>query len=550
MIEADYVIVGAGSAGSVMTYRLSEDKQVTVVVLEWGGHDWGPLIQMPGALQFPMNMSRYDWGFRTEPEPWLAGRGIATPRGKVIGGSSSINGMVYVRGHADDFDTWEKMGAAGWGYRHVLPYFKRMENAHDGEAGWRGTDGPLHVTRKNDTSDLYRAFIQAGNEAGYGLTEDYNGYRQEGFGLMEQTIWRGRRWSTANAYLRPALKRRNVLKVRGLARKVIFDGNRATGVEYIAGGKVAVIKARREVIIAASAINSPKLLMLSGIGPARQLVSHGIPVLADRPGVGENLQDHLELYIQQECKEPVTLHRYDNMLGKIRIAAQWQFFKSGPGASNYFESCGFIRSKSGIKYPDLEYHFLAAAVKSDGSGAVPFHAFQAHVSPMRSKSRGHIRLKSKNPNDAPTITFNYLAHPDDWEEFRAAIRLTREIFAQPAMARYSGRELLPGANVVTDEQLNLHIRDHVETAYHPCGTCRMGRADDRLAVVDPQCRVIGVEGLRVADSSIFPQETNGNLNAPSIMTGEKASDMILGKDPLPPSNLTPWVHPEWRSSQR
>ncbi len=550
MKEADYVIVGAGSAGSAMAYRLSEDGKHTVAVLEYGGSDRGVLIQMPGALQFPMNMPRYDWGFMSEPEPWLDGRRIATPRGKVLGGSSSINGMVYVRGHAEDFDGWERMGASGWGYRHVVPYFKRMENVHGGEAGWRGTDGPLHVTRKRSTIPLYDAFVEAGRQAGYKVTTDYNGQRQEGFGPMEMTIWRGRRWSAANAYLRPALKRRNVQLVRGLARRIVFTGKQATGVEYIDGGVVQTLKARKEVIVAASSINSPKLLLLSGIGPARQLISHGIPVLADRPGVGENLQDHLELYVQVACKEPVTLQKYNNPIGKLRVGLEWLLFKSGPGASNFFESCGFIRSKAGIKYPDIQYHFIAAAVRSDGKGAAPFHAFQAHVSPMRSKSRGHVRLRSQDPNEPPVIQFNYLSHIDDWEEFRAGVRLIREVFAQPAMARYTGREILPGQQVVTDDQLNLFIRDHVETAYHPCGTCRMGRADDPLAVVDPHCRVIGVDGLRVADSSIFPQETNGNLNAPSMMTGEKAADLILGREPLPPSNLEPIVSPDWERRQR
>lgn len=550
MREADFVIVGAGSAGCAMAYRLGEDGRNTVAVIEYGGSDWGPFIQMPGALQYPMSMSRYDWGFQSEPEPHLGGRRMVVPRGKVLGGSSSINGMVYVRGHACDYDHWEEQGAAGWGYRHVLPYFKRMENAHGGQDGWRGGGGPLHVTRGKSGNPLYKAFIEAGRQAGYAVTPDYNGERQEGFGQMEMTVWGGRRWSAANAYLRPALKRGNVALVNGLAFRVVFEGGRAVGVDIEQGGTRQVIRARREVIIAASSINSPKLLKLSGIGPASELVSHGIGVRADRRGVGENLQDHLEIYLQVASRKPVTLHRYNNLLFKGLIGAQWLFFKQGIGTSNYFESCAFIRSKAGIKYPDIEYHFLPVAVRSDGTGAAPMHAFQAHVGPMRSKSRGHVRLRSGDPRQPPAITFNYMSHPEDWEDFRACIRLTRELFKQDAMRPYAGTELRPGSQTESDTALDDFLREHVETAYHPCGTCRMGDAADPLAVVDPQCRVIGVEGLRVADSSIFPRETNGNLNAPSIMTGEKAADHILGREPLPASNLQPWIHPDWQTAQR
>lgn len=549
-MEADFVIIGSGSAGSAMAYRLSEDGKHSVIVIEFGGTDIGPLIQMPAALSFPMNMATYDWGFKTEPEPHLNGRSLVTPRGKVVGGSSSINGMVYVRGHAKDFDHWAEVGAQGWSYADVLPYFKRMENSDGGEEGWRGTDGPMHVKRGKEDNPLFDAFKTAGAQAGFETTEDYNGSKQEGFGSMEQTIYKGRRWSTANAYLKPALKRPNVSLVKAFARKVVIENGRATGVEVDIGGKISVVKARREVIIAASSINSPKLLMLSGIGPAEHLREHGIEVIADRPGVGANLQDHMEVYIQQECIQPITLYSKLNLLSKAKIGAQWLFFKNGDGATNHFEAAAFVRSAAGVDYPDIQFHFLPVAIRYDGQAAAEGHGFQAHVGPMRSKSRGSVSLRSADPKDKPKILFNYMSHPDDWRDFRHCIRLTREIFSQAAFDPYRGREIQPGSDARTDEQLDDFLRDNVESAFHPCGTCKMGAKNDPMAVVDPECRVIGVEGLRVADSSIFPRVTYGNLNAPSIMTGEKASDHILGKDPLPRSNQEPWINPRWETSDR
>ena len=552
-IEADFVIVGAGSAGCAMAYRLSEAGS-SVLVIEHGGSDIGPFIQMPAALSFPMNMKRYDWGYSSEPEPHLGGRRLATPRGKVIGGSSSINGMVYVRGHARDFDTWAEMGADGWGFADVLPYFKRMENWHDGGHGgdpsWRGSDGPLHVTRGPRLNPLVRAFVEAGRQAGYPVTDDYNGKQQEGFGPFEATIWKGRRWSAANAYLRPALKRPNCGLINGLATRVVIEEGRATGVEIKRGNKLQIIHARREVILAASSINSPKLLMLSGIGPGADLSKHGIDVVADRAGVGQNLQDHLEMYVQMASKLPVSLYKHWNLFGKASIGAQWLFTRTGLGTSNQFESCGFIRSQAGIDYPDIQFHFLPMAVRYDGQAAAEGHGFQAHTGPMRSKSRGAVTLRSADPTDAPEIRFNYMSHPDDWTEFRQCLRLTREIFAQEAFAQYAKHEIQPGAAFQTDDELDEAIREHAESAYHPCGTARMGRRDDPMAVVDPEAQVIGVDGLRLADSSVFPQITNGNLNAPSIMVGEKAADHILGRTPLPPANDQPWMHPAWKVAQR
>lgn len=552
-MQAQYVIIGSGSAGSAIAYRLGEAGK-SVIVIEQGGSDRGPFIQMPAALSYPMNMPIYDWGFQSEPEPHLGGRRLATPRGKVVGGSSSINGMVYVRGNAKDYDTWEAMGAQGWSYADVLPYFQRMEHWHGaedagGDAGFRGRKGPLHITRGPRNNPLFDAFIKAGQQAGYPVTPDYNGAQQEGFGAMEATIYKGQRWSAANAYLKPAIKAGNVTLVRGFARRVVIEAGRAVGVEIERAGAIEVIRASAEVIVAASAINSPKILMLSGIGDAAQLAQHGIPVVADRKGVGANLQDHLEVYMQFQAKLPITLYKYWNILGKALIGAQWLFTRKGLGASNQFEACGFIRSDKGVEYPDIQYHFLPIAVRYDGKVAAGGHGFQVHTGPMRSASRGAVTLASADPKVAPKIVFNYMSQASDWRDFRKALRLTREIFAQAAMAVHVKTEIQPGQDLQSDAELDSFIRDHAESAYHPCGTCRMGRADDPLAVVDPECRVIGVEGLRVADSSIFPQVTNGNLNGPSIMTGEKAADHILGRR-LAKSNLAPVMAQNWREAQR
>jgi choline dehydrogenase len=549
-MHADYVIIGAGSAGCAMAYRLAlAGRRVTVI--EFGGSDAGPLIQMPAALSYPMNMATYDWGLSSEPEPHLGGRRLATPRGKVLGGSSSINGMVYVRGHARDFDTWAEMGADGWSYADVLPYFRRMETSHGGSGPeYRGTDGPLHITRGPRINPLFDAFIGAGAQAGYPVTQDYNGARQEGFGPMEATIWKGRRWSAANAYLKPAMATGKVQVIRALARRVVIEDGRAVGVEVDQGGTPFVVRAGHEVIIAASSINSPKLLMLSGVGPGAHLAEHGIDVVADRAGVGANLQDHLEVYMQYASHQPITLFKHWNLLGKATIGAQWLFTRSGLGASNQFEACGFIRSRVGVEYPDIQYHFLPLAVRYDGKVAAGGHGFQVHTGPMRSPSRGAVTLRSSDPKDAPVIRFNYMSDPQDWQDFRAVVRLTREIFGQPALAPHVKHEIQPGQGVQNDKQIDAFVREHAESAYHPCGTARMGRRSDPMAVVDPECRVIGVDGLRLADSSVFPQITNGNLNGPSIMVGEKAADHILGRTPLAPSNLPPEMAPNWQVSQR
>lgn len=552
-MEADYLIVGAGSAGCAMAYRLSEAGK-SVIVIEQGGTDAGPFIQMPAALSYPMNMSRYDWGYRTEPESHLGGRRLLAPRGKVIGGSSSINGMVYVRGHPLDYDHWSDQGAQGWGHSDILPYFKRLENCHGGGQGydtvWRGANGPLHVTPAPRKTPLGAVFVEAAQQAGYEVTEDYNGRKQEGFGPFENTIWKGRRWSTANAYLRPALKRKNCVLLSAFVRRVVIQDGRAVGVEVMRNHQVEVIRARCEVVIAASAFNSPKILMLSGIGPGDHLTEHGIEPLVHRPGVGQNLQDHLEVYFQMASKLPVTLYRHWNPLSKALIGARWLLTKGGLGSSNNVESAGFIRSRAGVEYPDIQFHFVPIAARYDGQIAADGHGFQAHVGPTRSLSRGKVTLRSSKPEDSPRILFNYMSNEKDWVDFRTCLRLTRELFSQRAFEPFVKHEILPGANAVSDEDLDAFVVGHAESAYHPCGTCKMGNANDPMAVVDPECRVIGVDGLRVADSSIFPRIPNGNTNAPSIMVGEKASDHLLGRPPLPRESAQPWVHPAWQTAQR
>ncbi len=543
--EFDIIVVGAGSAGCVLANRLSEDPGTKVLLLELGGSDGSLLIQMPTALSIPMNMEKYNWGFESDPEPGLGNRRIACPRGKVLGGSSSINGMAYVRGNAFDFDEWESLGAAGWAYRDCLPYFRKAETCAYGADDYRGRGGPCHVSNGNGMKNpLYQAFIDAGKEAGYPLTEDANGYQQEGFGRMDMTVKDGVRWSTANAYLKPARRRPNLkIESGALCRRVVMDGKKAVGVDYEKGGARHVARATREVILAAGSIGSPHLLQLSGIGPAAVLASAGIAPLHDLAGVGANLRDHLEIVLQYKCRQPLTLNGHLGLFSKFRIGARWFFFKSGLGASNHFEAGGFIRSCVGKHWPDIQFHFLPAAMRYDGKAAFPGHGFQVHVGANKPQARGFIAARSAEPDAKPQIRFNYLDNHADRMGFRRGVWLAREIIGQPAFDSYRDGEIQPGADVLSNDEIDAWVGENAESAYHPSCTCKIGRADDALAVLDPHCRVRGIDGLRVVDSSIFPSIPNGNLNAATIMVAEKAADLVRGRDALPPANIGVYVAP-------
>jgi choline dehydrogenase len=549
-MEADYIIIGAGSAGCVLANRLSEDPSKQVLLLEYGGSDRNLFIQMPTALSIPMNTEKYAWQFHTEPEPYLNNRRMHCPRGKVLGGSSSINGMVYVRGHARDFDEWAEHGATDWDYQHCLPYFRKADDWAFGTNDYRAQGGPLSVNNGNQMQNpLYRTFIEAGVQAGYLSTEDYNAQQQEGFGPMHMTVKNGLRWSTANAYLKPVLKRLNLQVItQAMTQCILFEGKRAVGVSFLKGGQEQQAKARLEVILSAGAIGSPQLLQVSGIGPATVLQDAGVPVVHDLPGVGENLQDHLEFYFQFRCKQPITLNGQLDPWHKFLIGARWLLKRDGLGATNHFESCAFIRSKPGIEWPDIQYHFLPAAMRYDGRSAFDGHGFQVHVGHNKPKSRGRIQICSADVREAPSILFNYMQHQDDIEGFRACVRLTRNIIGQPAFDPYRDAEIQPGEKVQTDEEIDAFVRAYAESAYHPSCACRMGT--DTLAVVDPETRVQGIQGLRVVDSSIFPTITNGNLNSPTIMLAERAADLIKGKGMLPAAGVAVYMDPEYRNRQR
>ena len=546
----DYIIVGAGSAGCVLANRLSEDSSNKVLLLETGGSDKSIFIKMPTALSIPMNTDKYAWQFHTQPEPYLDNREMHCPRGKVLGGSSSINGMVYVRGHAKDFDEWQQHGANGWDYQSCLPYFQKAESFYLGENAYRGGKGPLGVNNGNEMQNpLYTTFIKAGVEAGYASTDDYNASQQEGFGPMHMTVKNGVRSSASREYLDPVKSRSNLTVITGaLAQKVILDGKKTTGIEYKVNGNVQTAHAAKEVVLSAGPIGSPHILQLSGIGDKDILEKAGVEVKHHLPGVGQNLQDHLEFYFQYKCKQPITLNGKLGLISKGLIGAKWLFTRKGLGATNHFESCAFIRSKPGVEWPDIQYHFLPAAMRYDGRSAFAGHGFQVHVGHNKPKSRGSVTIQSANPEQPPQILFNYLQHKDDIEGFRACVRLTRDIIEQSAFDDYRDEEIQPGKHIQTDEEIDAFVRQAVESAYHPSCSCKMG--EDDMAVVNSNTQVHGIEGLRVVDSSIFPTVPNGNLNAPTIMVAEKAADIILGNVALQKANADVAMTQNWQETQR
>jgi len=550
--QYDFIIIGGGSAGSALANRLSADASNRVLVLEAGRPDylWDVFIHMPAALTFPIGSRFYDWKYESEPEPDMGGRRIYHARGKVLGGSSSINGMIFQRGNPLDYQRWAAdPGMSDWDYAHCLPYFKRMENCLAGGDEYRGTDGPLKLERGPATNPLFGAFFEAVEQAGFALTSDVNGYRQEGFAAFDRNIYRGRRLSAARAYLHPVMDRPNLtVRCRAFVTRILFEGNRAVGVEYRqrvplgpdSSGATRQVRAG-QLILCGGAINSPQLLQLSGVGPAALLGEHGIEVVADLPGVGANLQDHLEVYVQYACKQPVSVAPAVKLRNRPMIGAKWLFGRTGPGATNHFEGGGFARSNDDVAYPNLMFHFLPIAIRYDGSAPAGGHGYQVHIGPMYSDSRGSVRIVSPDPAVHPALRFNYLSTDTDRQEWVEAIRIARTILNQPALDPFNGGELSPGAAVETEEQILDWVRRDGETALHPSCTCAMGTG--AMSVTDPATMAVhGTDGLRVVDASVMPYVTNGNIYAPVMMVAEKAADLILGNPPLPPAAVEFYQH--------
>lgn len=534
--EYDYVIVGAGSAGCVLADRLSEDSACSVLLVEAGPPDRHWHLSMPAALAYPLRDTRFNWAYETEPQAEFGGRTLFWPRGRVLGGSSSINGMVWIRGHPWDYDNWYSQGLDGWAYCQVLPYFKRIERWSEGANDYRGGDGPVGVVRSSYPNPIFEAYVEAGGEAGFPISPDFNGRQFEGFGRFDMNIWKGRRQNASFTHLRRAMKRSNLTVLTSChVARVIIDNGRASGIEYLDGAERASVGARNEVILSGGAINSPQLLMLSGVGPAADLARHGIGVHADLPGVGQNLQDHVNTSVKYECPKPVTLYGADRFPRNIAIGLQYALFRSGAGATMHTETGCFIKARTDAVLPDIQHHFIPILVYDNGRTPPDRHGFQCHVCPVRPKSRGYLALRSADPTAVPMLQPNCLAEPDDIVTMRESIKLTREAMAAPAMKEFCGPELAPGPAVKSDAEIVEHLRASSVTCYHPSGTCAMGRDD--MAVVDADLQVHGIDRLRVVDASVMPQVVSGNTNAPVMMLADKIADRIRGLAPLPPQDV-------------